>query len=75
MTDSAWTNIATFGTRLEADIARATLETAGMQVMLRGEQTGMFGPGFPGWAPGGATIAVPNDEAGRALELLDLEPM
>lgn len=75
MTDSAWTNIANFGTKLEADIARATLESAGVQVMLRGEQTGVFGPGFAGWAPGGATIAVPNAEAERARELLGLNTL
>ena len=74
MTDSSWTNIATFGTRLEADIAKATLEQAGVLVLLRGEQTGMFGPGFPGWAPGGATVAVPNAEVTRAMELLEVAP-
>ncbi|MES2305787.1 MAG: DUF2007 domain-containing protein [Gemmatimonadota bacterium] len=74
MPESAWTNIVTYGTRIEADIARATLEGAGVQVILRGDQAGIFGAGFAGWAPGGATIAVPNPDASRALELLDLPP-
>lgn len=74
MNESSWTQIASYGTRLEADIARATLEAAGIQVLIHGEQSGIFGPGFQGWAPGGITVAVPAHEADRARAAIWPQP-
>jgi hypothetical protein len=67
-----WTKLATFGSGLEADIARATLEEAKIPVQVRGhQQTGVFGPSFQGSVPGGIDVYVPSPEVSRARELLD----
>jgi hypothetical protein len=66
-----WTKLATFGSGLDADIARARLEAAEIPVQLRGEQTGAFGPSFLGTVPGGIDIYVPSPELQHARDLLD----
>jgi hypothetical protein len=66
-----WIKLATFGSGLEADIARARLEEADISVQLRGQQTGAFGPSFQGVVPGGVDIYVPSPELEHARELLD----
>ena len=66
-----WIKLATVGSGLEADIARARLEEAEIPVQLRGEQTGAFGPSFLGTVPGGIDIYVPSPELQHARELLD----
>ena len=66
-----WIKLATFGSGLEADIARARLEEAEIPVQLRGEQTGAFGPSFRRTVPGGVDIYVPSPELQHARELLD----
>ncbi len=70
MNDSSWTVVASFGTRLEADMARTILEGAGMAVLLHGDQSGIFGAGFQGWAPGNTTLSVRAPDVARAQELL-----
>ena len=65
-----WIKLATFGSGLEADIARARLEEADIPVQLRGQQTGAFGPSFQGAVPGGLDIYVPSPELEHARELL-----
>ena len=66
-----WIKLATFGSGLEADIARARLEEAEIPVQLRGEQTGAFGPSLMGTVPGGIDMYVPSPELQHARELLD----
>ncbi len=67
---SEWAMVATFSTGFEADIARATLESAGILVMKRGEQTGIFGPSFQGPVMGGIDILVPAADLEQARELI-----
>ena len=66
-----WLPVASFSTGLEADIARAALESAGIPVLLRSDRAGIFGSTFQGWMPGGITLAVPGTEIERARDLLD----
>ena len=70
MANSSWSVVASYGTKLEADMARTILEAAGMPVLLHGDQSGIFGAGFQGWAPGNTTLSVPVEELARAQELL-----
>lgn len=65
-----WTPIGSFGTGLDADIARELLIAAGIPVLMRSERNGIFGPGFQGWVPGGVGLAVPAAHADQARELL-----
>ena len=71
MTQAQWTIVASFGTVLEADIARQTLEAAGIPVLVKGDVPGIFGSGFQGAVPSGVSLSVPDPEVARARELLD----
>jgi hypothetical protein len=70
---SDWAKIATVNTGFEADAARATLEEAGIPVLVRGNQAGIFGGGFQGLVIGGIDILVPSSAAAHARELIDIE--
>lgn len=66
-----WVKVAAFSTGFEADIARATLEDAGIPVMVRGNQVGSFGGGFQGPVIGGVELHVPSDAVVRAREFVE----
>ncbi len=68
-----WVKIATTGTGFEADAMRATLEEAGIPVLVRGNQAGIFGVGFQGPVIGGIDVLVPSDAVARARELIDVD--
>jgi hypothetical protein len=70
MADLEWTAIGSFGTGLDADIARELLIAAEIPVLVRSERTGLFGPAFQGAVPGGVSLVVPAAHAERARELL-----
>ncbi len=57
--------IRTFPTRVEADLARITLEGAGIPAMVLGVGIGMEG------GIGGVQLLVPEDRAEAALKLLN----
>ncbi len=62
--------VASYGTGFDADLARATLESAGIPVLLKGNTAGMVGGAFQGIVPGGVEIHVPSPELERARTLL-----
>ena len=66
-----WVKLATFGSGLEADLARETLEAAEIPVQVRGQHIGLFGPAFQGPVPGGLDLYVPSPELDRARDLLE----
>lgn len=68
-----WVEVASFSTGLEADIARATLEEAGIPARVVSNRAGVFGLTFQGFVPGGITLEVPSPELERARDLLDEE--
>lgn len=66
-----WTVLATFPTILEAEVARATLETAGIPSLLQSHGgSGVFGPGFQGAVTGGATVLVAATDLEEAWTLV-----
>jgi Putative prokaryotic signal transducing protein len=65
-----WVKLATFGSGLEADIARARLEEADIPVQLRGHHVGTHGHSFQGPVLGGVDLYVPSPEVENALQLL-----
>jgi hypothetical protein len=67
---SEWVKVAAYATGYEADAARAILEEAGIPVLLKGNQPGIFGVGFQGPIVGGVHIQVPLAAADQARELL-----
>lgn len=67
-----WIAIANFAMVYEADFAAQTLQQAGIPAQIKGEQTGIFGPGWMGGVPyGGVTVLVPESRAADARELLE----
>jgi hypothetical protein len=72
MTQPQWISVATYASALEADIAVARLESAGILAVARGNDiVGLFGPGFGGNTARGVEVLVPSDEIDTARELLN----
>ena len=72
MTESAqWIVLESFGSGLEADIARQALEAESIPVLVRGNQAGIFGGAFQGPVIGGVELLVPTTELARARAMLD----
>ncbi|HET6763995.1 MAG TPA: DUF2007 domain-containing protein [Longimicrobiaceae bacterium] len=70
-----WIEVATFGAVYEADIAVATLESAGIPARVGGgEHVGIFGAGYQGFTARGVAVLVPENHADDARELLMDEP-
>ena len=62
--------LANFPNGFEADMARQQLEDAGIPVLVKALQGGMFGPGYLGPLPGGVTLLVPSPDLESSRDLL-----
>jgi len=72
MTSAAWRPVTTFASGMEADIALARLEAAGIQAVLdSNDSVGIFGFGFQGATARGVTVHVPAESLAAARALLD----
>ena len=70
-TPSDWTKLASFSTGLEADLAVAALESAGIPALVLDHQrSGIFGVGFQGKVIGGLELRVPTDKLDEAWEIV-----
>lgn len=69
--DLRWIPIAEFGTTYEAEIAEGILRDAGIPVLVRGPEIGIFGPGFAGPTSRGVTLLVPAEMLDQARELIE----
>jgi hypothetical protein len=59
MTATGWSEVATFPSGFEADLAISRLESAGIQAVRDDNDTvGIFGPGFQGATAHGVTVRV-----------------
>ena len=67
----SWVKLASYATVLEAEGAKAVLESAGIPAMLQSHGgTGIFGAGFQGPVPGGTTLLVPSRQLDRAWSIV-----
>ena len=66
-----YTEVATFGSRLEAEAVGHALDHYGIPFLVQSHDTGMFGPGMVGWSPAGARLLVPADRLREVEELLE----
>ena len=72
MTDEIrWTSVASFAALYEAELPRQRLEAAGIPVLVRGAEPGIWGPAFPGPTSRGIELLVPEERVPDAAELLD----
>src|SRR5437773_134974 len=69
---SDWMKAREYGTRLEAEIARARIESADIPVLIMShEGTGVFGAGFQGSVPTGVELHVPTERLAEVRAILD----
>lgn len=67
---SDWAFLKRYAARIEADLQIGLLEDAGIPVLVRGPETGIFGPGFSGATTAGVTVFVPAERVDEAREVL-----
>ena len=72
--DHQWVQLASYDFGYEADLAEATLKEAGIPVLVKGRETGIWGPGFAGPPSQGLSVWVPEDHLVDARTLLESEP-
>lgn len=69
-TNREWTRLASFDFGYEADFAEVTLEEAGIPVLVKGREAGIWGPGFAGRTSQGLSVWVPEDRLADARAVL-----
>lgn len=74
MGSNDWARLTTVSSGLEADMLRATLETAEIPVQVRGHNAGAFGAGYQGTVPAGLEVYVPAHDLERARAFIEAEP-
>ena len=65
-----WVTVATFSARYLAELPMQTLEGQGIPVLLKGEEPGIWGPGFSGPTSQGLELKVPDNAVDDAREIL-----
>ena len=70
---ASWVVVGSYGTGLEADMARQLLEAEGIPVLVQSNAPGIFGAGFQGAVTGGIVLRVPSPELDRAASLLEAD--
>ncbi len=74
MANDGWVKVASFSARYLAEVWLQTLEAEGIPFRTRGEESGIWGPGFVGPTGRGFEIFVPEQDVERAEIILDLDP-
>jgi hypothetical protein len=65
-----WVKAEEFATQFEAELARARLTSAEIPCIIKSHSTGLFGPGYQGFIPGGVELHVPEPLLEEAREVL-----
>jgi hypothetical protein len=68
-----WVSVGTFPHGYLAELAAATLRSQNVEVMVRGNDVGLFGAGFHGWSARGWEVLVPSPHAEFAREVLSAD--
>ncbi|MFZ0429958.1 MAG: DUF2007 domain-containing protein [Acidobacteriota bacterium] len=66
----AYTKVGHFNSRLEAETIGNALTQYDIPFLVRSEDVGIFGPGYTGATPLGASLWVPEEDLPRVRELL-----
>jgi len=66
-----WITVATYSARYLAELPIQSLEGAGIPVLVKGEEPGIWGPAFAGPTSQGVTLLVPSEAKQEALEILE----
>ena len=73
MSESGWALLREYSSRMVADLDIATLEIEQIPALVRGPETGIFGPGFAGSTTLGVRVYVPESMLEVARELVGEE--
>lgn len=73
MTNIGWALLKEYSSRMAADLDIATLEIEAVPALVRGPETGIFGPGFSGSTSVGVRVFVPEPMLEFARELIGEE--
>lgn len=73
-TESGWTPLATYDYGHEVDFVEARLTEAGIPVLVKGREPGIWGPVFAGATSQGLSLWVPEDRLADARDLLQVNP-
>lgn len=68
--ESGWALAASYDYGHEVDFAESTLGEAGIPVLVKGREAGIWGPGFTGAPSQGLSVWVPEDRLTDARDLL-----
>jgi hypothetical protein len=71
MSGEDWVKLIEYRTRLEADIYVELLEASEIPVVVRGTETGIFGPGFASPTLSGISLHVPRSQLENAREVIE----
>lgn len=74
MNDDDWVKVASFSARYLADVWVQTFEAEGIPYRTRGEESGIWGPGFAGPTGRGFEIFVRPEDVEHAETILDFDP-
>jgi hypothetical protein len=66
-----WTAVASYGAKWEVELPRQHLEEEGIPVLVKGDESGIWGPAFAGPTSRGITLLVPAARVDEAKVLLD----
>lgn len=70
MKESSWALYGTFEFGYQVDLAEATLSEAGIPVLVKGREAGIWGPGFAGASSQGLSVWVPTERLQEAREVV-----
>ena len=70
-----WTKLHTFSSSFEADMLVEILNEADIPTLVQGPEAGIYGFGFGGVTPRGATVLVPSDRVEEAKEIMKASPL
>lgn len=73
MKDDAWVKVGSFSARYLAEVWVEALEAEGIPIRTRGEESGIWGPGFAGPTGRGFEIFVLEEDVEAAETILDFE--
>lgn len=73
MAESEWVKLREYAGQIEADLDLGFLDYAGIPTLVRGGETGIFGPGFAGATARGVSIFVPRERLDAARDAVGMD--
>jgi hypothetical protein len=72
--NEGWVLLRSYASSIEASLDLASLEAEGVPTLVKGQEPGIFGPGFSGLTPHGIRVYVPAAAIDDARDLIEADP-